>query len=135
MAQLNPAITALKQYVPGRFGPEDAIQGPFGRDMSMSQPNWARWFDAVQENAPGGIKGMGGSRANPSVQPGQGDTTTYGLPAGYGTNQFNQEVGQFATGGEAPGFAQTPGGGQATMLPDVQARFRSAYQGLKKART
>ena len=80
MAQLNPAIMALKQYVPGRFGPEDAIQGPFGRDLSMSQPEWARWFDAVQENAPGGISGIGASRKNPSVQPGMGDTTLASTP-------------------------------------------------------
>lgn len=68
----------------GAFGPENAVQGPFGRDMSVTNPIWARWFDMLHAAAPAGVSGMGSTppHLNPSVQPGPGNLSTSGYAPG-----------------------------------------------------
>ncbi len=124
-------LKAFTGYVPGKFGPESNVQGAFGRDLSASKPLWAKWFDQVHAAAPGGIAGIGAGGGKPlstSVQPGKGDYTTWGLPAGYTEERFNQEV-QGTEGGTKLAPFETE-----TMLPDVQQRFAEALRGLKRVR-
>ena len=117
--------------------PVDPVQGMYGKSLALTNPQWAPWFDMVDRAAPGGVSGIGNSRTNPSVQPGQNDYSTWGLPAGYGEDQFNQEAQQYVAsqGDQKPGFMQTPGGGNANLLPDVKQRLINAMRGLQKART
>jgi len=78
-----PQTQAPKQYVPGYFGPEDTTQGPFGRDLSASQPLWARYIDATQRQS--GAAPSGKVKLNPqqdSFQPGADTLTTAGLMPG-----------------------------------------------------
>lgn len=78
----GPSIDQRTQF--GAFGPENVTQGPFGRDMSVTNPMWARWFDMLHQAAPGGATRVGDTPPswNPSVQPGVGNLTTFGHPAG-----------------------------------------------------
>jgi hypothetical protein len=88
-----PQTQAPKQYVPGYFGPEDTTQGPFGRDLSASQPLWARYIDATQQQQGGGAGSSGKVKLNPqqdSFQPGSDTLTTAGLPPGISPSMLEQ---------------------------------------------
>ena len=90
-------------------------------------PEWDPFFQGAQE---AGVRDTGAmlSRAIRQQKP-------FGTPPpGYTNERAMSEIDTFRHGGAAPGFTQTPGGGQTRMLPGTTDYFRRALEALRRSR-
>lgn len=107
------------------FRPTDPVQGLYGRDMSVFNPQWARWFDTLKEAGVNNLSvGTGMSPAGSNQLRG---TPTY---ARQGARSFNGSGNVFGLGLGRPlqsmaQSGQTPLGGDQPV--EGLRRLRRRY--------